>query len=112
MTLNWLDGDRMEDKFIQIPEDFDFSAAVDKALKEVLTPVGRLEMLKHRPTLTGKEVEELYGISAATLRTWRSRGGGPPYYQASEKSQVLYDHKHLKDFITKNFIKVSRNPEQ
>ena len=85
---------------------FDFSAAFDKAMKEVLAPVGRLEMLKCRPSITGKEVEELYGIPESSLRTWRSRGGGPKYYQDTEKATVLYEHDDIKAF--KRRIRIER----
>jgi hypothetical protein len=90
---------------IPIPEDFDFNAAFDKAMKETLAPVGRLEMLKCKPSLTGKEVETLYGIPESSLRTWRCRGGGPKYYQPHEKGTVLYEHEDIKEFMRKNRIK-------
>ena len=88
-----------------IPENFDYSAAFDRAMKETLVPVGRLEMLKCKPHLTGKEVEELYGIPEGSLRTWRCRGGGPRYHQSNAKATVLYKHDDIKEFMTKNRIK-------
>ena len=36
-----------------------------------------------------QKVWELTSIPVATLRTWRVRGGGPPYYKVNRS--VLYD---------------------
>lgn len=90
---------------ISIPNDFDFEAAFDKAMKETLAPVGRLEMLKSKPSLTSKEVQELYGIPESSLRTWRSRGGGPVFSQPYEKGTALYEHAAIKDFLHRNKIR-------
>ncbi|MDR2504208.1 MAG: hypothetical protein LBD82_07515 [Deltaproteobacteria bacterium] len=90
---------------IVIPEGFDFRAAFEKAMKETLAPVGRLEMLKCKPSLTSKEVETLYGIPESSLRTWRCRGGGPRFCQPYEKGAVLYEHDDIRDFIRGNRIK-------
>jgi hypothetical protein len=89
-----------------IPEDFDFSAALDCALKESLAPIVRLEMLKRRPYLSAKEVRELYGISELSLMTYRSRGGGPSYIQPYDKGRVLYEHHAIVEFLQKGRIKV------
>jgi hypothetical protein len=83
---------------VTIPEGFDFSAAFDRALKEALAPVGRLEMLKCKPYLSPKEVSELYGISALSLSTWRSRGGGPDYMQPYKNGPVQYTHEAIRLF--------------
>jgi len=90
---------------ISIPEDFDFRAAVGEALKETLAPVGRLEMLKCKPFLTGKEVEDLYGLRESSLRTMRNRGGGPEYHQAFKGATVLYEHGDIMNFQRKTRIR-------
>ena len=95
----------MDTAEFSLPEDFDFSAAFDKAIKEVLAPLGRIEMLKSRVYLSGKEVAELYGIPEASLRTWRTRGGGPKFYQPYEKGTVLYKHDDIMEFMRKNHMK-------
>jgi DNA-binding transcriptional MerR regulator len=46
-------------------------------------------MKKH---LTGREVAERLGVEPATIRAWRSRGGGPPFSQPAGKgTQATYD---------------------
>jgi DNA-binding transcriptional MerR regulator len=39
----------------------------------------------------------LIGISAATLRTYRCRGGGPPFYKPAR--QVLYSVAELRAWV-------------
>jgi hypothetical protein len=90
---------------VPIPEDFDFVAAFEKALQSILASVVRLEMLKRKPYLTGKEVEELYTIPESSLRTWRTRGGGPKFFQPYENGPVRYEHNDIKDFMQKNHIR-------
>ncbi len=89
---------------ISLPDDFDFNAAVEKAVREAMAPAVRLEMLKNKLLLTGKEVEELYGIPASSLKTWRHRGCGPKCKQYDKGSRVFYEHAEIKNFISGNSI--------
>ena len=42
--------------------------------------------------MTGAEVADLFGVSPATIRAWRSRGQGPPFNQPAGKgTQATYD---------------------
>ncbi len=68
-------------------------------LKEEMQPVVRLALLKEKVFLSDKEVEELYNIPAASLRTWRCRGSGPRYHQQNKNTRVLYAHKDIQDFL-------------
>lgn len=79
---------------------------MDKVLHELLEPVARLEFMKKKPLLTPKEVEALYSISALSLSTWRSRGGGPQYIQPYPGGPVRYSHEAIKGFQEKNEMKV------
>jgi len=38
-----------------------------------------------------REVSRVTGIPVATLTTWRSRGGGPPFYTPEGTNRVLYE---------------------
>lgn len=68
-------------------------------LEDILAPVANLEMLKHKEALSEKEVQDLYGISANTLRTKRLRGGGPVFRQGPERGAVLYTHKDILAYL-------------
>lgn len=71
------------------------------AIYKAIGQVSRIEALKLKPTLTPAEVEDLYGISAGTLCTKRSRGSGPDYYQASSGGFVLYTHEDIKAWLAR-----------
>lgn len=47
--------------------------------------------------LTTRQASQLTGISEATLVTWRSRGGGPPFSKVS--SLVRYRRRSLFEFM-------------
>ena len=81
-----------------VPDPEMLRASIEKVLREVLEPMGRLEWLKSKPYLTGKEVQELYGVPAKSLSTWRNRGGGPEYVQSYKYGQVLYSHASIQNF--------------
>lgn len=61
--------------------------------------VGRMQALRLKRALTPADVEELYGISAETLKTWRSRGGGPDFVQQNTAGKVLYTHESISRWL-------------
>jgi hypothetical protein len=89
---------------VSIPET-DLNTAIHQALREILAPVGHIEALKAKPYLSSKEVQQLYGIPESSLRTFRSRGGGPKFYQPYENGAVTYTHADIQEFMTRNHIR-------
>ena len=67
-------------------QEIDLEKAVADALEKILAPVAE-------EYLTEKEVEKLFSLSAATLKTQRSRGGGPKYIK--QGTRILYNRKEL-----------------
>lgn len=67
--------------------------------------VVELEKLKRKEYLTEEEVSKLYNLSTATLRTKRSRGGGPPYVKDGER--VLYPQKDVRAYLEARRVRVS-----
>lgn len=54
--------------------------------------------------LTGPEVAKRLGVSPATIRAWRSRGGGPPFTQPAGKgTQATYDPQVVEFYATEVF---------
>lgn len=90
--LNRLYGDK--------PLPPSLSPTVDAVLERLLVPVVDLERLSRKKLLDAAEVETLYGISAATLKTKRTRGGGPDYIQGTQGGRVLYSHDAIQSWIT------------
>jgi predicted DNA-binding transcriptional regulator AlpA len=52
--------------------------------------------------LTGKEVENVFGIKDETLRYWRSAGIGPKYVRLGRS--VLYDGATIKAYIAQHEV--------
>lgn len=75
------------------------SDAIRETLHTLLQPVAELECLRRKECLTQEEVAKLYGISAATLRTKRSKGGGPCFRQGPERGSVYYTHDDIQSWI-------------
>lgn len=73
--------------------------AIHDVLRELLAPVAELEILRRQECLTETEVEKLYSIPAATLRTKRSRGGGPAFRQGASKGAVYYTHTDIRAWL-------------
>ena len=75
--------------------------AISRALERVLVPVldvvCEMECLRRKEYLTTKEAALLFSLSAATLKTKRSRGGGPDYVKRG--SRVLYARKALEAYL-------------
>ena len=64
-------------------QEVDLEKAIANALEKILAPVAEviceMERIRRKEYLTEKEVALLFSMSAATLKTQRSRGGGPNY---------------------------------
>lgn len=73
-------------------QGIDLEKAVAVALEKILAPVAEsiceMERIRRKEYLTEKETALLFSLSAATLKTQRSRGVGPPYIKLG--SRVLY----------------------
>lgn len=81
--------------------EIDLEKAVADALEKILAPVVEvvceMERIRRKEYLTEKEAALLFSLSAATLKTQRSRGGGPVYIKYGK--QVLYSRKLLSDYF-------------
>lgn len=55
--------------------------------------------------ITTEEASQLTGVSAATLTTLRSRGGGPPYLRPKGTRIVRYFRRHLLEWLLSGGLK-------
>lgn len=82
-------------------QEIDLEKAVADALEKVLAPVAEticeMERIRRKEYLTEKEVEKLFSLSAATLKTQRSRGGGPPWVK--QGNRVLYHRANVINYL-------------
>lgn len=82
-------------------QDIDLEKAIADALEKILAPVVEticeMERIRRKEYLTEKEVEKLFSLSAATLRTQRSRGGGPPFIKKGNR--ILYSANDFHAFM-------------
>lgn len=80
-----------------VDQEIDLEKAIAAALEKILAPVAEviceMERIRRKEYLTEKEVALLFSLSAATLKTQRSRGAGPPYVKDFHK--ILYSQKEL-----------------
>lgn len=87
-------------------QEIDLEKAVTVALEKILTPVAaticEMERIRRKEYLTEKEVEKLFSLSAATLKTQRSRGGGPAYIKI--RGRILYSSKSLTAYLQTLFV--------
>ena len=87
-------------------QEIDLEKAVADALEKILTPVAEticeMERIRRKEYLTEKEVEKLFSLSAATLKTQRSRGGGPQYVKIKER--ILYKQIALKEYLRTAYV--------
>lgn len=60
--------------------------------------------------LTEREVAELLGLSAATLRAWRHRGQGPRFLRLGRA--VRYLPADLEHFVRASVVDASSEPEE
>lgn len=81
--------------------EIDLEKAIADALKKILAPVAEaiceMERIRRKEYLTEKEAALLFSVSAATLKTQRSRGGGPSYVKIGKS--VLYAKGDLLSFL-------------
>jgi len=55
--------------------------------------------------LTTEELAKRWNISANTLRSWRFKGEGPPYFKpGGEKGKTLYRIEDVEAFEAKNTV--------
>lgn len=50
-----------------------------------------------RRLLKSRELAELFGLEDNTLRIWRMRGEGPPFYKIGKS--VRYDEERVREFL-------------
>lgn len=62
-----------------------------------------LDALQRREALSDREVEQLYGIKAGTLRNWRSQGRGPSFVK--DGKVILYRRKDLEAYLQGRRVK-------
>ncbi|MDL2314064.1 helix-turn-helix domain-containing protein, partial [Desulfovibrio sp. OttesenSCG-928-C14] len=82
-------------------QDIDLEKAIADALEKILAPVAEviceMERIRRKEYLTEKEAALLFSLSAATLKTQRSRGDGPCYIKMG--SRILYNKGDLLQYI-------------
>lgn len=87
-------------------QEVDLEKAVADALEKILAPVAEticeMERIRRKEYLTEKEVEKLFSLSAATLKTQRSRGGGPLFIKVG--TRILYPRNALGTYLSVNGI--------
>lgn len=78
-----------------LKQEIDLEKAIADALERILAPVAEviceMERIRRKEYLTEKEVALLFSLSAATLKTQRSRSQGPKYIKIGKR--VLYSKK-------------------
>jgi hypothetical protein len=74
-------------------------------LPTVFNAAAELEVLRRKEYLTSDEVEKLYGIPAATLKTKRTRGGGPSFLQHARGTSVTYTHEDIRQYMERGRIR-------
>ena len=83
-------------------QEIDLEKAVADALEKILAPVAEvlceMERIRRKEYLTEKEAALLFSLSAATLKTQRSRGGGPPYIKIGKRT--LYEKSSLASYLS------------
>lgn len=88
-------------------QEIDLEKAVATALEKILTPVAEviceMERIRRKEYLTEKEAALLFSLSAATLKTQRSRKTGPPHIKIG--SRIMYNREDLKIFLCINRAK-------
>lgn len=81
--------------------EIDFEKAIADALEKILAPIAEaiceMERIRRKEYLTEKEVALLFSLSAATLKTQRSRGTGPTYTKAG--GRILYAVSDLQAYL-------------
>jgi hypothetical protein len=70
----------------------------------------KMEILKRKEYLTEEEVDLLYSLPAATLRTDRCRGRGPRFVKNRRK--VLYKKTDIDDYLERRLVMVGGQAEE
>jgi|GEM_PF-2033650 len=90
-------------------QEVDLEKAIANALEKILAPVAEvvceMERIRRKEYLTEKEVALLFSLPVATLKTLRSRGGGPNFQKV--RGRVLYSRNTLDSYVAckqSNFI--------
>lgn len=82
-------------------QEFDLEKTVATVLERLLAPVAEticeMERIRRKEYLTEKEVALLFSLSAATLKTQRSRGGGPTFLKVGMR--ILYPRAALDIYL-------------
>lgn len=82
-------------------QEIDLEKTIRDVLEKLLAPVAEaifeMERIRRKEYLTEKEAALLFSLSAATLKTQRSRGGGPEYIKFNGK--ILYSRIALSKYI-------------
>ena len=83
-------------------QEVDLEKVIADALEKILAPVAdvicEMERIRRKEYLTEREAALLFSLSAATLKTLRCRGGGPPHIKVG--CRVMYNREHLKLFLS------------
>lgn len=84
-------------------QEIDLEKIIAETLEKILTPVAEaiceMERIRRKEYLTEKEAALLFSLSAATLKTQRSRGGGPDYIAIGRN--ILYKKSAIDRYINK-----------
>lgn len=79
---------------------------VSKAITKAFEPLARKQEIVAQEYITAKQVEELFPISSATLKTWRARKiPGPPYSRVGDR--VIYKLSDLYAFFDQHKIGIN-----
>lgn len=82
-------------------QDIELEKAIADALEKILAPVAEaiceMERIRRKEYLTEKEVALLFSLSAATLKTQRSRGEGPNYIKKGNR--ILYSPHSIRSYL-------------
>lgn len=85
-------------------QEIDLEKAIAAALEKILAPVAEviceMERIRRKEYLTEKETALLFSLSAATLKTQRSRKLGPPHIKMGNR--VMYNREGLKIFLSQH----------
>lgn len=85
-------------------QDIDFEKTIVDALEKLLAPVAEaiceMERIRRKEYLTEKEAALLFSLSAATLKTQRSRKIGPPHIKIG--SRIMYNREDFKIFLSRH----------
>ena len=85
-------------------QEIDLGKLIANTLEKLLAPVAEticeMERLRRKEYLTEKEAALLFSLSAATLKTQRSRKNGPPHVKIG--SRIMYRQEALKIFLSQH----------